>query len=91
MVKREDNPTHVEAFVGFNFSEDGTYIHTTVTDYKDSVRNKKFAYRINIPIPEEVLRAAHELDTISGVEMVSRLKIEVIEHEEPMTEGVADE
>ena len=88
MPRRTDDLTHVEGFVGFSLSEDGTYIHPTITDYKDSLRNKPFGYRIRIKIPQEVLDAAAELQILpeEDVEVVSKFSIEMIEHEEPLAE-----
>lgn len=82
-LNRADNPTYVEGYVGFSFSDDGKYILPYLTDYKEGIRNKKFAYRVRIPIPQEVLDAAPDLEAIEG-EITAKLTFEVIEREEPV-------
>lgn len=91
MPRMDDNPTHVEGFVGFSFSEDGTYLHHTITDWKDSIRNKKFGYKIRVRIPQEVLDAARELQPLpdEDVSITAKFTLEMIEHEEPFEEETA--
>jgi hypothetical protein len=86
MMKISDNPTHVEAYLGFTISNCGEYLFPYVFDYKEGLRNKKFGYRVRIKIPQEVLEASHELTLLpeEDVKVVSKISIETIETEEDL-------
>ncbi len=90
-MRRSDNPEYVEGFVGFSISKCGEFIHANITDWKDSIRDKPFAYRIRIKIPQEVLDAPHELEVLEDAEVVSKLTIETIETEVPIEEEPKEE